>query len=157
MNIQDIADFIDLVKNPAKYEKILKNLQDEQARLNAAVETVGKASELDSLRKDVEKQRDKLEAVYTTKLNKLDSEYKVKLDAVEKLQSEVEAKSAEANVALQEANTQTIAAIELTQSCVLREKALSKQEKLVEAMKAELGASVTEYNEKLAKLRSVMA
>jgi len=31
MNIQDIADFIDLVKNPAKYEKILKNLQDEQA------------------------------------------------------------------------------------------------------------------------------
>ena len=157
MNIQDIADFIDLVKNPAKYEKILKNLQDEQARLNAAVETVGKASELDSLRKDVEKQREKLEAVYTTKLNKLDSEYKVKLDTVEKLQSEVEAKSAEANAALQEANTQTLAATELTQSCVLREKALSKQEKLVEAMKAELGASVTEYNEKLAKLRSVMA
>ena len=157
MNIQDIADFIDLVKNPEKYEKILKNLQDEQARLNAAVETVGKASELDSLRKDVEKQREKLEAVYTTKLNKLDSDYKAKLEAVEKLQSEVEAKSAEANAALQEANAQTIAATELTQSCVLREKALSKQEKLVEDMKAELGASVTEYNEKLAKLRSVMA
>ena len=157
MNIQDIADFIDLVKNPEKYEKILKNLQDEQARLNAAVETVGKASELDSLRKDLEKQREKLETVYTTKLDKLDSEYKVKLDAVEKLQSEVEAKSAEANAALQEANAQTITATELTQSCVLREKALSKQEKLVEDMKAELGASVTEYNEKLAKLRSVMA
>ena len=157
MNIQDIADFIDLVKNPAKYEKILKNLQDEQARLNAAVETVGKASELDSLRKDVEKQRDKLESVYTQKLNKLDSEYKNKLDVVEKLQTEVEAKSATANAALQEANTQTIAAAELTQSCVLREKALSKQEKLVESMKVELGASVTEYNEKLNKLRSVMA
>jgi len=157
MNIQDIADFIDLVKNPAKYEKILKNLQEEQARLNAAVETVGKASELDSLRKDVEKQREKLESVYTEKLNKLDAEYKSKMDVVEKLQSKIEADIVVSNKALQDANQQTIASEALAKSCVSREKELSKQEKLVESLKAELGASVTEYNEKLAKLRSVMA
>ena len=43
MNIQDIVDFIDLVKNPEKYERILQNLVDERARLDAAIATVGKA------------------------------------------------------------------------------------------------------------------
>lgn len=157
MNIQDIADFIDLVKNPAKYEKILKNLQDEQARLNAAVETVGKASELDSLRKDVEKQREKLESTYTTKLNKLDSEYKAKMDVVEKLQSKIEADIIVSNKAMQDANQQTIAAEAQAKAFAERERQLRKQEAFVESMKAELGASVTEYNDKLAKLRSVMA
>ena len=157
MNIQDIADFIDLVKNPAKYEKILKNLQDEQARLNAAVETVGKASELDSLRKDVEKQREKLESTYTTKLNKLDSEYKAKMDVVEKLQSKIEADIIVSNKAMQDANQQTIAAEAQAKAFAERERQLRKQEAFVESMKAELGASVTEYNDKLAKLRSVMS
>lgn len=157
MNIQDIADFIDLVKNPAKYEKILKNLQDEQARLNAAVETVGKASELDSLRKDVEKQREKLESTYTAKLNKLDSEYKSKMDVVEKLQSKIEADIIVSNKAMQDANQQTIAAEAQAKAFAERERQLRKQEAFVESMKAELGASVTEYNDKLAKLRSVMA
>ena len=55
MNIQDIVDFIDLVKNPEKYERILKNLVDERARLDAAIATVGKASELDKLRKRTRK------------------------------------------------------------------------------------------------------
>ena len=57
MNIQDISDFIDLVKNPAKYERVLQNIKDEQERLNAVIATVGKASELDKLRKEVEKER----------------------------------------------------------------------------------------------------
>lgn len=29
MNIQDIADFLDLVKNPAKYERVLSNIKAE--------------------------------------------------------------------------------------------------------------------------------
>ena len=62
MNIQDIADFLDLVKNPVKYEERLQALKDEQGRLNAVIETVGKASELDKLRKEVEKEREQLQA-----------------------------------------------------------------------------------------------
>lgn len=149
--------FLDLIADPAKYRTYLERLEAEQKRLNDVIETVGKASELEALRKDVEKQRDKLESVYTTKLDKLDAEYKAKLAAVEKLQTKVEADAQAANKALQDANQQAVAAEALSKSFADREKALRKQESLVEAMKVELGASVTEYNEKLAKLRSVMA
>jgi chromosome segregation ATPase len=157
MNIQDIADFIDLVKNPAKYEQILKNLQDEQARLNAVIETVGKASELDSLRKSVEKQQSKLEQSYKAKQEKLDADYQSKLDALTALQSTVEKESEKAHKISDEANSIKVSTEETAKSFVLREKELRKQEDAVEKLKQELGASVVEYNEKLAKLRSVMA
>ena len=149
--------FLELVADPAKYRTYLEKLEAEQKRLNDVVETVGKASELDALRKDVEKQRDKLESVYTNKLDKLDAEYKAKLAAVEKLQAKVEADAIAANKTLQEANQQAVAAEAQAKTFADRERQLRKQEALVESMKAELGASVTEYNEKLAKLRSVMA
>ena len=50
MNIQDIADFIDLIKNPDKYDKLLKDLVDEQERLKAVIETVGKVEEIESIK-----------------------------------------------------------------------------------------------------------
>ena len=148
--------FLELVADPTKYRTYLEKLEAEQQRLNAVIETVGKASELEALRKDVEKQREKLESVYTTKLDKLDTEYKAKLAAVEKLQTKVEADALVASKVMQEANQQSVASEALAKTFADRERALRKQEALVESMKAELGASVTEYNDKLAKLRSVM-
>jgi len=51
MNIQDIANFIDLVNNPEKYNRVLKNLQDEQARLTAVLVSTSsyRRSRLESL------------------------------------------------------------------------------------------------------------
>ena len=53
MNIQDVADFIDLVKNPAKFERHLKQLVDEQDRLKAVIETVGKVEEIESIKTQI--------------------------------------------------------------------------------------------------------
>ena len=148
--------FLDLIADPAKYRTYLERLEAEQQRLNDVVETVGKASELDTLRKEVEKQQAKLESDFTKKQIAWETEYATKLAAVEQLKTKVAQEQDSANKLLQEANQLAVNAAEKEKAFIQRERNLSKQEAIVESMKIELGASVTEYNEKLAKLRSVM-
>jgi hypothetical protein len=157
MNIQDISDFIDLVKNPDKYANVLAELQAEQGRLTAVIETVGKASELDSLRKRVEKQQAKLEVEFATKQKTLDEEYQAKQNTLLEQQQAVSKQAEEVRKQLEEANSKTLTAETISQTFSARDRALSKQESIVEAMKKDLAISAVEYNEKLAKLRSVMA
>ena len=89
MNLQHIADFIDLVKNPVEFEKKLKILKDEQDRLNTAIETIGKATELDSLRKAVERQKVKLEQEYQMKNKEVEDNLKLALNNIEKANLDV--------------------------------------------------------------------
>jgi hypothetical protein len=42
MNFQDLTEFMDLVKNPTKYDKYLNELKDARDQLTAAAELVGK-------------------------------------------------------------------------------------------------------------------
>ena len=70
MNIQSISEFLDIVKNPDKYAKFLEEIKAEQDRLNAVIETVGKASELDQLRKQLDKER----ALFQQKVEQSDAQ-----------------------------------------------------------------------------------
>ena len=157
MNLQDIANFIDLVNNPAKYAQVLKNLQDEQGRLNAAIETVGKASELDKLRKQVEKEREENKTTFENKIKdaemRLDMKFKVAADA----QKSADVAQELANKTLQEAQTKEKQAKELADSFEGRDKKLRQQEDLVAKQREELATLVAEYNAKVDKLRAVMA
>ncbi len=157
MNIQDIADFLDLVKNPAKYERVLSNIKAEQDRLNAVIETVGKASELDKLRKEVETKADTLNVEYTKKVEDLEKSYVRKTKKAESLASDLEQKLAQAAKELEVAVNKQRAAEDLANSFTGRDKKLKEQEELVANLREELKASVSEYNEKLSKLRSVMS
>lgn len=157
MNIQDIADFLDLVKNPAKYERVLSNIKAEQDRLNAVIETVGKASELDKLRKEVETKADTLNNDYAKKIEDLEKSYVRKTKKAESLASDLEQKLAQAAKELEVAVNKQRAAEDLANSFTGRDKKLKEQEELVANLREELKASVSEYNEKLSKLRSVMS
>ncbi len=157
MNIQDIADFLDLVKNPAKYERVLSNIKAEQDRLNAVIETVGKASELDKLRKEVETKADTLNNDYAKKVEDLEKSYVRKTKKAESLASDLEQKLAQAAKELEVAVNKQQAAEDLANSFTGRDKKLKEQEELVANLREELKASVSEYNEKLSKLRSVMS
>jgi len=157
MNIQDIADFLDLVKNPAKYERVLSNIKAEQDRLNAVIETVGKASELDKLRKEVETKADTLNVEYTKKVEDLEKSYVHKTKKAESLASDLEQKLAQAAKELEVAVNKQRAAEDLANSFTGRDKKLKEQEESVANLREELKASVSEYNEKLSKLRSVMS
>lgn len=157
MNLQDIANFIDLVNNPDKYAQVLKNLRDEQDRLNAAIETVGKASELDKLRKQVEKEREENKTTLENKVKdaemRLDMKFKVASDA----QKTADVSQEIANKALQEAQSKEKQAKELAASFEGRDKKLRQQEDLVAKQREELATLVAEYNAKVDKLRAVMA
>ena len=157
MNIQDIADFLDLVKNPAKYERVLSNIKAEQDRLNAVIETVGKASELDNLRKEVELKSNTLTIEYNKKIEDLEKSYVRKTKKAESLASDLEQKLEQAAKELEVAVNKQRAAEDLVNSFTGRDKKLKEQEELVANLREELKASVSEYNEKLSKLRSVMS
>lgn len=62
MNFQDISEFLDLIKNPAKYEKYLTELKDAKDQLQAAAELVGKANEIEKLQIKTTKLVEKAEA-----------------------------------------------------------------------------------------------
>ncbi len=155
MNIQDIADFIDLVKNPVKYEKVLQNIKDEQDRLNAVIATVAEASELGALRKEVETKAANLDSAYAEKAKKLEQEYTRKLKKIDTLQAEVEAQLLQAQAEIESAVGKQRAADELANSFSGRDKKLKEQEALVASLREELIASVAEYNEKIEKIRSI--
>ena len=156
MNIQDIADFIDLVKNPAKYERVLKNIQEEQGRLNAVIETVGKASDLDKLRKEVEKERSELQAKFYKETSERDRSIEVEVTIIsEKKRALDEALSNVAKSAA-EASERMNAARELAASFEGREKAMRQAEAGLAKRQEQLDAMISEYNEKITKLRSVM-
>lgn len=157
MNIQDIADFLDLVKNPAKYEALLTRLQDEQGRLAAAVATVGKASELDKLRKEVEEKSALLDKAFKDKEEALTKQVEQEIRIFKTKQENLQATTERSEKAAQEAQAATKAAKDLADSFSGRDKALVTKEKQVAEQQATLNALVQEYNEKVTKLRAVMA
>ncbi len=155
MNIQDIADFIELVKNPAKYERVLQNIKDEQGRLNAAIETVGKASDLDKLRKDVEVRIETITSDYVKKTEELEKSYAQKEKRIENLRVTLESKITLAQAQTNAADVRQKAAEDLSNSFAGRDKKLKEQEKFVADLQVEVQKQAAEYNEKLEKLRSI--
>lgn len=156
MDFNQIAEFIDLVKNPDKYAKVVKDLQDEQARLTAVIETVGKASELDKLRKQVEQRAAKLEAEYAKKQADLDKDASVKAAIAAEAQDRLNEATIKAQRAVTEAQQRVEAAESVAQDYKRREKAIRQQEEVLAKEKADLAVMARDYEEKLAKLRSVM-
>jgi len=149
--------FLDLIADPAKYRVYLERIEEERGRLEVAVATVGKASELDSLRKKVEQEladgKATLEAKVKEAEMRLDLKFKVAADAQKTADSSQEA----ANKLLKEAKELEKQARDLAASFEGRDKALLKKESQIANQQAELQKLVTEYNDKVAKLRAVMA
>lgn len=157
MNIQDIADFIDLVKNPAKYEKVLLNIKEEQERLNAVIETVGKAGELDKLRKQVEAEKEVLLADFERSKSEQDKRVEQEVAILSKKKMEYTDAVTKATELSSTAQAKLQEAEKLVASQAAREKALKQGEDGLRVRQEQLDALISEYNEKVSKLRSVMS
>ena len=157
MNLQHVADFLDLVKDPAKYEVVLTRLQEEQARLNAVIETVGKASELDQLRKSVEKKAAKDEEDFIKKVEAAEQRLAKQFEVAASAQASADKVREEAEKMLADAQRTNNEAVDLKNSFDGRDKTLRAAEEQIKQRQAKLDSLIEEYNEKLAKLRSVMA
>lgn len=156
MNFNDVAEFLELVKNPKRYEDYLAAMVAEQGRLNAAIETVGKASELDSMRKKLEKETTKKLTELDAKQQEMDLVNSTAKQQVEQARAELQVERAKAQQMMAEATAKELAAKALADSFTGRDKKLKEEEKIISAMREELSASLIEYNEKIAKLKAVM-
>ena len=156
MNIQDIADFIDLIKNPEKYDKLLKDLVDEQERLTAVIKTVGDVAEIESIKTQIK--LDEKQAILDREaiLTKIEQDRVKENLATTVLQADLQATRTKYQTLYQDLQEKEAETKELNQLAKKREKDLVRkqaelQEKLtnVEALKLEL-------EDRLAKLKAVM-
>ena len=156
MNIQDIADFIDLIKNPDKYDKLLKDLVDEQERLTAVIKTVGDVSEIESIKTQIK--LDEKQAILDREaiLKKIEQDRVKENVATTVLQADLQATRTKYQTLYQDLQEKEAETKELNKLAKKREKDLvSKQAELQEKL-ANVEALKLELEDRLAKLKAVM-
>lgn len=151
----EIEQFLDLVASPDKYKKALDDLKAEQARLQAVIETVGKVSEIDKLRKQAEAtiaKADKTVAEATQKAETLLEKAETASKEFEKqlLVREQALASAEA-----EATAKMTEAQKLSEGMKAREKAVVSKEQFLVALEDSLRKQQAVVEEKMNKLKSI--
>ena len=156
MNLQDIADFIDLIKNPDKYDKLLKDLVDEQERLTAVIKTVGDVAEIESIKTQIK--LDEKQAILDREaiLTKIEQD-RVKANvATTVLQADLQATRTKYQTLYQDLQEKEAETKELNKLAKKREKDLvSKQAELQEKL-TNVEALKLELEDRLAKLKAVM-
>ena len=156
MNIQDIADFIDLIKNPDKYDKLLKDLVDEQERLTAVIKTVGDVSEIESIKTQIK--LDEKQAILDREalLTKIEQDRVKEKVATTALQTDLQATRTKYQTLYQDLQEKEAETKELNKLAKKREKDLvSKQAELQEKL-TNVEALKLELEDRLAKLKAVM-
>lgn len=155
MNIQDVAEFLDLVKNPDKYTALLKSLVDEQERLNAVAETVVKVSAFDKEKKKFESEKNKIEKQLQASLEELE---KTKQEDAAKVASllQVNQTIKEENEVLNKQLKDKLAwSKQQEESLQKREKELARQELNLEVAIKSTEEVRIQLEEKLAAIRSL--
>jgi len=156
MNFQDLTEFMDLVKNPTKYDKYLTELTDARDQLTAAAELVGKASDIEKLQKKAVK------AVEVAEAKAAEIEAAATRDSLQRQAAydnlfEEHRKVVELfNTDKQVVDNKQAVVAELEKSLNERERALRKNLQAYELAAADLTAKTQEVEDKLAKLRAAM-
>jgi hypothetical protein len=156
MNIQDVADFIALVKEPARFESAIQQMQDEQARLNAVIETVGVVAEIEKIKKSLTTKEDNLEKAYAKKQADFDQEKGIWLGKIELTEALSRQELAANKIAGQALKEKEAACKKKLSDLTTREQLLVNLEAVAAEKEAKLNAMLSEYDEKIAKLKSVM-
>ena len=156
MNIQDVAEFINLVKNPDKYDKLLKDLVDEQDRLKAVIKTVGDVAEIESIKTQIK--LDEKQAILDREaiLTKIEQDRVKENVATTVLQADLQATRTKYQTLYQDLQEKEAETKELNKLAKKREKDLvSKQAELQEKL-TNVEALKLELEDRLAKLKAVM-
>ena len=156
MNIQDVAEFIDLVKNPDKYDKLLKDLVDEQERLTAVIKTVGDVAEIESIKTQIKLAEKQAILDREAILTKIEQDRVKENAATTALQADLQATRTKYQTLYQDLQEKEAETKELNKLAKKREKDLvSKQAELQEKL-TNVEALKLELEDRLAKLKAVM-
>ena len=156
MNIQDVADFISLVKDPAKFESYLTQLVEEQNRLKAVIETIGQVEEIEAIKIAIKKQALIAEQQQADLLAKIQQDRLKESTAATVALAETKATQEKYRILLQELQQTQQETKALNIQAKKREKDLeNKQTELQETLAATEKVKL-DYEERLTKLKSVM-
>lgn len=156
MNIQDVADFISLVKDPAKFESYLTQLVEEQNRLKAVIETIGQVEEIEAIKIAIKKQALIAEQQQADLLAKIQQDRLKESTAATVALAETKATQEKYRILLQELQANEKETKALNTQAKKREKDLeNKQTELQETLAATEKVKL-DYEERLTKLKSVM-
>ena len=156
MNKLSAELFLELIADPAKYRVYLERIEAERKKLDEVIATVGKASELDSLRKQVEKEQADKNEEFEAKVKAAEARLEQRFLVAANAQKTADKTLAEANELLVQAQQKELQAKELAASFEGRNKTLRNNEELVKQRQAKLDSLIEDYNTKIAKLKSVM-
>lgn len=157
MNFNDVSAFLDLVKDPAKYNKYIAEMKVEQDRLTYLIEQKAKLDSVDGFVQSAEKamnvakaKADKLLADTEKAIEKRQAVYD---DMMEKATKKQQA----ADTSLSLVNEKLANAEKALSETKAREAGLAKAEAAITSRTESLTTLIAEYEEKVAKLRSVMS
>ena len=156
MNIQDVADFISLVKDPAKFESYLTQLVEEQNRLKAVIETVGQVEEIEAIKIAIKKQALLAEQQQADILSKIQQDRLKESTAATVALAETKATQEKYRVLLQELQQTQQETKDLNAQAKKQQADLQKKQKELQDKLVAVDAIKVEYEDRVAKLKSVM-
>jgi len=153
----NIEQFLDLVKNVDKYKDYLKELKASEASMKETAAKLGNLQQAEALKSQAEKvladakiKAEQIEAearkAEAVRKEIIDNEFK-ELQAQRKTSGDIRQQGLDAKV-----RAETI-----MKEVEQKEKGLAKERALLEAHKEEVAKLKVEYEQRLAKLKSVMA
>lgn len=156
MNLEHIAQFIDLVNNSDKYSARLKELQEHEKNIKAALELSASASELEKLKvvqrntnKIAEEKLAEATATAAAKIASAEKYYDAKIEELNKREEVLTAKANNFDCVAKQAQ-EALAIVEGSK------KNLKNKEEQLKAWELRVIAKEQELDARLAKLKSVM-
>lgn len=155
MNFTDIANFIDLVKNPDKYDAALKQLAEREKAVKEMISIAGKANEIPKLHELAELKLSKAEEEAKDVVAKAKAAAeKVLADARVVEQAAIDKKSA-AETAFSQAASAKREADQISSDFYQKTIQLDKRIEAQLKKEVEFSKQQQELNDKLAKLRNI--
>jgi len=156
MNFQDIADFIELVQKPEKFTEALNAMKAEQGRLVAAIETVGKVSEINSIREKISKESIQIEKKLAAADDKAATIVANAKKTYESKLAELADNISKTDIKMQEAQALYAQAVEISSTQASKRKELTALEARLYSLQDELNVKQQEVEDRLKKLRAAM-
>ena len=156
MDIQSIVDFMDLVKNPKKYEVYVSALEERQAKLTETIENVAKATELDNLIYQNKVAREELEKSYSKKEEELAKAKETQTTEHQRRMTNIEKDSTETKKLLADSKEKFDAAQQTEVETQTKLKAVMDRESKVATKEVELDNLIADYKSKIAKFKELM-
>lgn len=156
MQFEEFLSVLDLLKNPAKYEAQIADLQERDKAIQESIKQLGVVGDIAKAKDAAAKLQEKAQAAIDKATKEAESIVAGARSAYDKRNEELKAKEIIADQAIANYNT-------IKNQQAARENELRQQEKAVAALQealakqqAELAVKQAEVDERLTKLRQVM-